>query len=264
MRQRSQGNGFSLHAVAGTYVVMLGIDITNVHKRKDLLGFAVHREDKTEGEQYWLSGYKTFEAVNPKPIPGSLVSTREAPVQSLLWSDYTAKPSHQYTYTIIPITGTPKNLIEGQGLSVTISTEDLDNGTHAIFFNRGVIGSEAYARKFGNLPPDQVPDNAAYTWLSRGLEEAMLAFIKKAKGKHYALRAAVYEFNWQPVLKAFASAAKSGADVKIVYDHRKQEPGATTDKAARKAGIHKLMKKDRKSTRLNSSHTDISRMPSSA
>jgi hypothetical protein len=243
MRERQQANGISLHAIAGTYVVLLGIDLPDPATRRGLLGFAIHRTDHTENEQYWLPGYKTFEAINPNPTPGTLVSTREAPVQNFLWSDYTAKPAHQYTYTVVPITGAPKNLVEGDGVEVTVTTEDEDAGTHAVYFNRGVIGSQAYARKFGNARPDAVPNDAAYAWLSRGLEEAILAFIGQAKGKRFGLRAAVYEFNWMPVLAAFGGAAKSGADVKIVYDHRKKEPGATSDKAIKQAGIGSLMKK---------------------
>jgi phosphatidylserine/phosphatidylglycerophosphate/cardiolipin synthase-like enzyme len=244
MRARSQSNGLSLHAVAGTYVVMLGIDATDPAKLKGLLGFAIHREDQTENEQYWLQGFKTFEEVNPNPTPGSLVSTREAPIQYFLWSDYTAKANHKYVYTVVPISGEPKNLVEGDGVSVTISTEVEDTGTHAVYFNRGVIGSQAYTRKFGNVAPDKAPDPAAaYQWLSRGLEEAIIAFIGQAKGKRFGLRAAVYEFNWAPVLEAFGAAAKSGADVQIVYDHRKPQPGKATDTAVKAAGIAKLMKK---------------------
>jgi phosphatidylserine/phosphatidylglycerophosphate/cardiolipin synthase-like enzyme len=244
MRQRAQSNGLSLHAIAGTYVVLLGIDAPDQTKLKGLLGFAIHREDKTENEQYWLQGFKTFEAVEPNPIPGTLVSTRQAPVQYFLWGDYTAKPNHTYVYTVIPVSGEPKNLVEGPGVSVTVSTEAEDTGTHAVYFNRGVIGSQAYARKFGDVAPKDAPDpDAAYQWLSRGLQEAIIAFIEQAKGRRFALRASVYEFNWQPVLKAFAAADKSGADVQIVYDHRKPQPGNTTDKAVKTAGIAKLMKK---------------------
>jgi len=245
MRKRGKGNGISLHAVAGTHVVLLGIDLPDKSRRKKLLGFAIHREDQTEHEQYWLSGYKTFQAVNPNPVPGALVDTRDGPVQNLLWSDYTAKPDHTYTYTVVPMTGEPKNLIQGKGARVTVSTESEDHGTHAVFFNRAVIGSEAYARKFGNVPPGQVPGRAAYKWLSRGLEEAIVRFIGRARNSHYALRAAVYEFDWPPVLEAFAAAAKRKADVKIVYDHRQKEPGATTDHAVKEAGIGALMKKRR-------------------
>lgn len=47
--------------------------------------------------------------------------------------------------------------------------------------NIGVAGSQAYTRLFGNLPPSLVPDNLAYTWLSRGLVEGLSAFITQVQ-----------------------------------------------------------------------------------
>jgi phosphatidylserine/phosphatidylglycerophosphate/cardiolipin synthase-like enzyme len=58
-------------------------------------------------------------------------------------------------------------------------------------------------------------------WLSRGLFEALTGFIKIAAGKdakNYKLRAMLYEFRYLPVGKAFAEAAKAGADVAIRYE----------------------------------------------
>jgi hypothetical protein len=80
-------------------------------------------------------------------------------------------------------------------------TEDEDLGKHAVYFNRGVAGSQAYARKFNNVSPDRVPDRKAFIWASRGLEEAVLAYIGQAKSKDYGLRAAVYSITsrcWKP------------------------------------------------------------------
>jgi phosphatidylserine/phosphatidylglycerophosphate/cardiolipin synthase-like enzyme len=69
----------------------------------------------------------------------------------------------------------------------------------------------------------------------------MLGFIKNADGEGFALRAAVYEFSHKPALEAFRSAAKSGADVKIICDARKEEPYKTTEKAVKEVGIEDLM-----------------------
>lgn len=242
MRIRARNGEISVHAISGSYVVLLGMDATE-EAAKGLLGFAIQRTDHTEHEQYWLKGFKTFEATDPNPPPGSLVSTREHPIQGFLWGDYTSKPDHDYTYEIVPLYGTPKNLTAGMSVSVKVSTENEDVGQHAIFFNRGVAGSQAYARKFQNRPPDKVPKREAFIWLSRGLEEAMLAFIGQAKGNRYGLRAAVYEFSYLPALKALGAAARSGADVKIVYDARrgKGKPVAASDRTIRAAGIRKLM-----------------------
>ncbi len=59
MRNRNSSGGLSVQAIAGTHVVLLGMDLPK-EKCPGLLGFAIRRHDKTEGEIYWLSGYKTF------------------------------------------------------------------------------------------------------------------------------------------------------------------------------------------------------------
>lgn len=244
MRVRSEKNGLSVHAISGSYVIILGFDIVqqaagdNLHLHQ-LLGFAIYRIDHTENEEYWLNGFKTFKGKDAEP--GKWVSTRENPIQAFMWGDYTAKPKHEYTYRVVPIYGTPDELREGESVEVRISTEDEDQGTHAVFFNRGACASQAYALKFKNKSPEDVPDRKAYIWLSRGLEEAILSFIGQAKGRKFGLRASVYEFNYAPVLDAFKKAADSGADVKIVYDARDKDVAKKSDDAIELAGIRSLM-----------------------
>src|SRR5437016_1638243 len=57
MRNKEQKGDLSVQAIAGTHVVLLGMDLPE-QKCPGLLGFALRREDHTEGEKYWLSGYK--------------------------------------------------------------------------------------------------------------------------------------------------------------------------------------------------------------
>lgn len=239
MRKFEDNGNVSVHAISGTYVVLLGFDAPR-KATKGLLGFAINRKDHTEEEQCWLKGFKTFEETMPDPVPGQLVTTYEHPIQGFQWGDYTAKPGHKYTYKVVPLYGSPTNLEPHKAIEVTISTESVDNGVHAMFFNRGVAGSQAFSRKFGDKKPTTKEE---FKWLSRGLEEAMLGFIRQAKGKRYALRAAVYEFSYIPVLEAFRDASKSKADVKIIYDARKgkNKPVKASDRAIRKAKIRKLM-----------------------
>jgi len=241
MREKAKNGYLSVNAIAGTYVVLLGIDVA-AGSQTGLLGFALRRTDHTENEDYWLRGFKTFEATDPDPAPGTLVSTLEHPIQGFLWGDYTVKPNHSYTYTVVAMKGSPKTLVQDETVAVEISTENEDAGTHAVWFNRGVAGSQAYARKFKNAAPDEVPNNEAFIWLSRGLEEAILTFIDQAKGNNCALRASVYEFQYQPVLKAFAAARDAGSDVKIVFDDRnnKSGPFEENQKAIEAAGIKAL------------------------
>jgi hypothetical protein len=243
MKKKEVNGPLSVHAIAGTYGVLLGIDMEEAASR-GVLGFAIERTDHTEDERYWLGGLKTFEETDPG-VPGLLVSTLEHPFQSFLWGDYTAKTRHSYTYRVVAMRGKPKKLKQSEEVEVRIETEDDAAERHAVFFNRGVAGSQAYARKFGNRAPDEVPNQEAWRWLSRGLEEALLAFIDQAEGERYALRAALYEFQYEPVLRAFGAARDSGADVKIVYDARitssKDDPAEANREAISNAGIDDLV-----------------------
>ena len=69
MRNKETKGNLSVQAIAGTHVVLLGIDLPE-QDCPGLLGFALRREDHTEGEKYWLSGYKTFKSVEPFPPQG--------------------------------------------------------------------------------------------------------------------------------------------------------------------------------------------------
>lgn len=223
MRNRNSNAGLSVHAIAGTHVVLLGMDLPKA-RTKNLLGFAVQRWDPTEQERYWLRGTKTFRETSTGIPPGSSVSLLEHPVQSFLWGDYTAKPGRDYEYRVVALHGKPKNLQIRREVTVAITTESVDAGTHAVHFNRGVAGSQAYIQKFGpRAPKDNDRSDPAYDWLSRGLEEALLRFIRTATGPRFALRGSVYEFAYPPVLAALADAAGRGVDVQIVYDRRGAE-----------------------------------------
>jgi len=240
MREHKEIDGFSVTAISGTYVVMLGFNLEK-SATKDLLGFAIHRTDHVENENYWLRGFKTFEETEPAPCPGALYSTLEHPIQSFQWADYSAKTGYEYTYKIVPLRGKPKNIKLGKSIKIKIKTESEDSGKHAIYFNRGVAGSQAYCRKFDHKTPDEVSGRRAFVWLSRGLEEAIFKFIDRANSSEYGLRASVYEFNYYPVLEAFGRASDAGADVKIIYDSRRDNPKRSSDEAIEWAGIRNLM-----------------------
>jgi hypothetical protein len=66
------------------------------------------------------------------------------------------EPGRTYTYRVVPVSGTPAALVHARRVEVTVTTERVDLGTHAIFFNRGAVGSQEYARRFQNLTPPQV------------------------------------------------------------------------------------------------------------
>jgi len=78
-------NDLRVHAIAGTYVVMLGFDLPQADCA-GLLGFSLHRQDLTENEAYYLSGSKTFAETDPGFPAGSSYSTRDHPIQSFQWA----------------------------------------------------------------------------------------------------------------------------------------------------------------------------------
>lgn len=268
MRATGAGTELKAAAYAGTHVVVLAWDTLSgtAPSRADLLGYAIERSEFDAAgqalERYWMRGIKRFKNRDKGLPPGTPVSTAEHPIQSFLWADYTPKPGTRYRYRIVPLCGTVKHaqLDEGAAVSLEVTTESEalpapaapsasteagGSPRHDVYFNRGVIGSQAYAREFGNRLPDAGnPRSPEMKWLSRGLFEALVRFIGLA-GDGCALRAAFYEFHYPPVANMFAKAIEAGADVKIVYD-------AESDyKQANEAAI--------KAARLDANHAVIPR-----
>ncbi|NTU94379.1 MAG: hypothetical protein HGA56_10235 [Chlorobiaceae bacterium] len=246
MRQLQKGELLAVRAISGLHVVTLAWDFLEPQegKQKTLLGFAIERTEMRNGEaveRYFLRGIKRFRYKDEGVAPGTPVPTSEHPVQSFQWGDYAVKPSTTYRYQVVPAYGKPKLMKLEYALATTveITTESEAGGRHGdakpahdIYFNRGVAGSQAYARKFGNTKPGEPgpdhanpeephPDSEKMKWLSRGLFEAMTGFIGLAAGadaSDYKLRAMFYEFRYLPVGQALAAASAAGADVAIRYE----------------------------------------------
>lgn len=230
MRFKKSDEKFSIYAVSGNYTVSFAIEMER-ENCNGLLGFAVERKDITENEKYFMRGFKVFKKTVPNPREGELYPTYEQPIQSFTWEDFTAKPRHKYIYYFYPVSGKPKYLEYGEPVSIPVRTEKINDpkSVHDVFFNRGVASSQAYATRFQNKKPEDVPGKKAFKWLSRGLEEAILAFIRRAKDGSYSLRGCFYEFRYMPVLKEFRKAIDDrGVDVQIIYDAK--ENGSTSKK----------------------------------
>jgi PLD-like domain len=234
VRQLVKGNVLVVRAIGGLHVVTLAWDFLagQEAKKAELLGFAIERSEIKKGkviERYFLRGIKRFKFKDEGLAPGTPMPTSEHPIQSFQWGDYTAQPASKYRYKVIPVYGKPKlmKLDEAAATTVEIKTEaeqglSRKQGRHDIYFNRGVAGSQAYARKFSNSTPDEnKPDSDQMKWLSRGLFEALIGFIDRAAGQDaadYQLRAILYEFRYLPVGQAFHAASQAGADVEIRYE----------------------------------------------
>ncbi len=234
MRVRKSKGGLTVQAIAGTHVVLLGLDLAE-KLRPGCLGFAIQRFDALQGETLWMRGMKAFEALAPHPAPGETFPSNRHPIQGFQWADYEAQPGVAYTYTVQALYGNASTLAALQAkaeVAVAIQTEPNAGlkQKHAVFFNRGSVATQEYARRFLNLPPAKAGP-AAYEWLSRGLAESIVAFIGRAK-TGWTLRGALYEFQWPAVLQAVKAAAARGADVKILFD---DTPGTSTSKKNRAA-----------------------------
>jgi phosphatidylserine/phosphatidylglycerophosphate/cardiolipin synthase-like enzyme len=226
MRVTRSTGGLKVHAVAGTHVVTFGLNLP-ADQCAGLLGFSIHRVDHTENEAYHLEGMKAFTETNPGFPPGSRYSTAQHPIQSFQWADYSAKPGHRYTYTVTALKGTPAALAPYRSTIVRIASESPDGGNHDVHFNRGVAASQEYVRRFGDRPPEEVPNGQAFVWLSRGLYEALGEFVDSTIAGRHALRIAAYEFHYLPFLSKVKAAIDRGVDVRIVYDARQDHPGRT-------------------------------------
>ncbi len=222
MRAYNKTGSLSVHAIAGAYVVLLGIDMEEAAS-EGVLGFGIERIEHGHGNsRAWLRALKVFPDV---PVEEGMVSTEHHPIQGFFWGDFTTRYGHEYTYRIVAMRGKPGALRASETVEIRIATEKEDEGQHAVYFNRGVAGSQAYVRKFGDRRPADVPNRAAFQWLSRGLFRAMLDFIHKANGPDWGLRVAAYELQQGAVLKALREAADSEADVKIIFDARVKASG---------------------------------------
>jgi hypothetical protein len=238
MRKRITDDQLTVFAVAGTYVVLLGMSLPK-SKARGLRGFAIQRTDHATGEREWMRGLKTFEGVGALPTPGVMVSSQEHPFQGFQWADYSAKPGRRYTYKVVAMRGNPGALVEGQTVAVEVTTETESGQRHEVYFNRGVAGSQEYARRFQNRPPDEV-GAAAFQWLSRGLVEALIRFIEQAEDSRDEIVGVIYEFRNQQVMEALRQAKRRGAKVRLLYGADEAGTTGPNEEAIQEARIASL------------------------
>ncbi|MBU1424839.1 MAG: hypothetical protein KKH12_00840 [Gammaproteobacteria bacterium] len=256
MRNRQEKDQLSVQAIAGTHVVLLGINLPKA-KCSGLLGFAIRREDHTEGERYWLSGYKTFASVEPDPAPGAQYSTRRHPIQGFTWSDFSAKPGYDYTYEVVAMRGSPSAPDEAERVSVKISTESESptGSKHHVHFNRGAAASQEYTRRFGDKRPEEI-GQSAFNWLSRGAAESIKQLIERAADAGWGLRVCAYEFTDDHVLQALKDAHKRKADVRVLYHARNDSTKTGNEEAIKKYALSRICK-PRNAKGLSLSHNKV-------
>jgi phosphatidylserine/phosphatidylglycerophosphate/cardiolipin synthase-like enzyme len=239
MRFRQSQNGLEVSAVAGTSAIILSFHIDEADTA-NLMGFAVEKLNHETKEKKWMRAQKHFAPANGAAEPEAPFTTDKHPLQTFTWEDFTVSAGVTYTYSVYPVRGEKHTL--GKPCNIEVQAETENGGTHSVYFNRGVAGSFAYAREFHNKKPSEMKpaeQKKAYKWLSRGLFEALEKYIKKAKDSTWKIRAAVYEFEYEPILKLLQARADAGVDVKIVYDSRKE--AESNDEAMKEAGVKRKL-----------------------
>ncbi|HEY0557161.1 MAG TPA: phospholipase D-like domain-containing protein [Thermoanaerobaculia bacterium] len=237
MRVATTQNGLTLRVIAGTTNIILGIDLAE-NRRQGCLGFSIQRVDlgpaaapfaAAQQVSRWLPNLLRF----PSDKDDSAITTERAPLQKFRWGDYTTAPAHRYRYRVVPRYGAPgkltPDLTDDAGLAVEVTTEDNQAPGTAVFFNRAAAASQAFEDHFPQITTeDQLLGDTplgqqARKWLSRGLEEALLAYLAQAKDGTFALHAVVYEFQKPNLLAGLKAAIDRGAEVKVVYHHRQTQ-----------------------------------------
>jgi phosphatidylserine/phosphatidylglycerophosphate/cardiolipin synthase-like enzyme len=234
MRVRAEQGSLEILAIAGTRCVLVAMNLPAA-EAKGLLGFAIARRKGSTGAFRYLEGKKVFRSVVPAPEPEAEFPSNVHPIQSFLWSTYTAEPGTTYAFRVEALFGAPGAIDVRHRVAFEVKTESETEGLHRVWFNRGAIASQAFAETFENksLSDEEKNDPASKEtkWLSRGLLEACLAFIDDTRDDE-GLRVAAYEFTYPPVLEALKAAIDRGVDVRIVY-------GADddNDRAIEKVGV---------------------------
>ncbi|MCK5248230.1 phospholipase, partial [Candidatus Bipolaricaulota bacterium] len=97
MRKRSRKGNVTVHAIAGTEVVLLGMNAVE-KAAEGLLGFHIYKKQEGSDEKpVLLGGERTFEG-HEKP---------DRVIQGFLWGDYEVDPKTTYSYRVVPVYGTP-------------------------------------------------------------------------------------------------------------------------------------------------------------
>jgi hypothetical protein len=137
--QAISANGdFRVRVIAGTHAILMALDCLD-HRREGFRGFAFKRRTG-DGKPKWLRSLKVFRSIVPDPkalVDGEAqrFTTNEHPVQSFLWSDYTAAPGTTYRFVVAPMYGKPGALASQQTDKNTfeITTElEMEQGGHGV------------------------------------------------------------------------------------------------------------------------------------
>mgnify|MGYP001163394810 CR=1 FL=1 len=234
MRFFNKDNELKVYALTGTQTVLLAMDLPKTKSvGKKFMGFKISRQ--IGNYTTVLNGTKRFASDDPNHPIQPL-----SPLQTFLWKDYTVDPNRTYKYKFEAMFGSWDNMSPKYEAELTVKTEPLVSGEHSVFFNFGVTGSQAYAKKFEKKKVESLPKadkEKAFDILGRELfKDGLLKFVKQAKNSRFKLLSAFYELEYQPFLNALKDAQNKGAEIQLVYSARPTQK-AINEAEIKKAGL---------------------------
>lgn len=170
------------------------------------LGFAVYRTDqatkKTEALPAWV-GFRGQTNKNWQPK-----TTEVWPVQKFTWRDLTAIRGATFTYTIVPMIGSPGTLKPEKKLALTTKSVTLtpQRGICSAYFNRGILSTQSLAHQIPAGPSgapnykiltnriDQPGDPLRNSLAGESIE-ALKSLLLRAKKRGGECFCALYELN---------------------------------------------------------------------
>ena len=181
------------------------------------LGFAVHRIDVSSGQETILPALARFAAQDVH----ATLNTAQAPVQKFWWKDLTARRGNTYKYRIVPMGGTPGQMLTPLPDVAPLETEPVtlteNRPPFKVYFNRGIVATQALTHALNDKPsipalaPHIIdPNDPIRIRLMGQLFEGVTKLLDRADENGGTINAALYELNDPEGLEKRLQAADHG------------------------------------------------------
>jgi hypothetical protein len=188
-------------------------------KITDCLGFSVIRHDAKMDRCQPILAMVGFPA--DKQTSKEYRDTNVWPVQKHSWKDLFAERGGTYWYEIVPMMGKPGELKPDFKRAMRTNTVAMDSkrGNCSVFFNRGIISTQAIARKLPKRKgiPDtsklkqwiREPGNPIRARLAGDLETGVLTLLERSKNEGGQCYCALYELSDKKLIDNLKSLKKN-------------------------------------------------------
>ncbi|HJT98319.1 MAG TPA: phospholipase D-like domain-containing protein, partial [Rhodanobacteraceae bacterium] len=199
-----------MSAVAISNNDMVYLHWTVAEKIPHCLGFSVIRHDAKSGEAKPLPamvGFTSDTREGSRAAGSKFRDTNVWPVQKYAWKDLFAARGGTYWYEIVPMLGKPGDLEPDAARTMRTNSVTLDprRGDCSVFFNRGIISTQAVARDLSKSKKSGLPNagdlkrqianpgSKLRARLVGGLEIGVLELIERARNEGGECYCALYE-----------------------------------------------------------------------